>query len=359
MQHPDEGTIHAYLDDALPPAEAREVEAHIASCEACQGSVAAARGLIAASSRIVSHLDAVPRGVIPAKAPRKSRWIFSAWPAAIAATLVIGIGLASIRGKEDPVLPLPPASTPGIIRSTAPESMPVARPRADEPAPQRQAVPRRAADRAASQSVANEAAAPTVQLPPANATTQKRVVSPPPPSAAPRPDSNKRSGLALEAVVVTGAPPSGRSLAKVGGGAAGMAAGAAAPPAAAVADSRMASERPSRPDSDDAKAFVGCYETVEAPTRAPSSRAETARGYAAEERYDRFALVDEPAPTPGQLAIRTLDPAGRPAAIIFGAGWSVQGDRATLRDSKGQVVLTLARTDSGVRSSTVRVISCK
>jgi hypothetical protein len=346
MQHPDEGTIHAYLDGALSAAEARDVETHVASCEACQAGVAAARGLIAASSRIVSHLDAVPRGVIPAKAPSKSRWIFSAWPTAIAATLVIGIGLVSIRGKEEPVLPLTPAPTPGVIRSTAPESMPVVRPRRTvEPSPQRQVVPQRAADRTASKSVANEATPPTVQLPPANVAAQKSAVAPPPPSPAPRPDSNKRSGLALEAIVVTSAPPSSRSSAKVGNVAAGMAAGAAAPPAAAVADSRMASEQPTPAD---AKAFVGCYEAVEAP----------ARGFAAE-RYERFALVDEPAPTSGQLAIRTLDPAGRPAAVIFGAGWSVQGERATVRDSKGRVVLTLIKTDSGVRSPAVRVISCK
>lgn len=346
MQHPDEGTIHAYLDDALSGDEAREVEAHVASCEACQAGVAAARGLVAASSRIVSHLDAVPRGVIPAKAPSKSRWIFSAWPAAIAATLVIGIGLVSIRGKEEPVLPLPPAPTPGIIRAAAPESVPVARPRTVEPAPQRKVLPQRAADRNASKPVANEAAAPTVQLPPASAASQKSAVASPPPSPAPRPDSNKRSGLALEAIVVTGAPPSSRSSAKVGGVAAGMAAGAAAPPAAAVADSRMASEQPTPAD---AKAFVGCYEAVDAP----------ARGFAADERYERFALVDEPAPTSNQLVIRTLDPAGRPAAVIFGAGWSVQGERATVRDSKGRVVLTLTRTDSGLRSGVVRVISCK
>jgi len=279
MQHPDEGTIHAYLDNALPVAGAREVEAHIASCEACQGSVAAARGMIAASSRIVSHLDAVPRGLIPAKAPRKSRWIFSAWPAAIAATLVIGIGLVSIRGKAEPVLPLPPAPTPGVIRSAAPESMPVVRPpRTAEPAPQRQVVPQRDLRRGQQPALREQRGQHGPQLPPANAAAQKSVVAPPPPSPAPRPDSSKRSGLALEAIVVTGAPPSTRSSAKVGGVAAGMAADAAAPPAAAVADSRMASEQPSRSAMGDAKAFVGCYETVEAPARAPSSRAADARG---------------------------------------------------------------------------------
>ena len=66
MQHPEEGIIHAWLDGALPADEAARLEAHIASCEACAATVAEARGMIAASSRIVGHLDVVPGGVIPA-----------------------------------------------------------------------------------------------------------------------------------------------------------------------------------------------------------------------------------------------------------------------------------------------------
>lgn len=65
MRHPDEGTIHAWLDDALPPAEAAELEAHVASCADCAAAVAEARGLVAASSRILSALDDVPAGVVP------------------------------------------------------------------------------------------------------------------------------------------------------------------------------------------------------------------------------------------------------------------------------------------------------
>ncbi|HEX6315370.1 MAG TPA: zf-HC2 domain-containing protein, partial [Gemmatimonadaceae bacterium] len=63
--HLDEGTIHAWLDGALPPDESARVEAHVAQCAACGALVAEARGLVAASSRILSSLDAVPAGVIP------------------------------------------------------------------------------------------------------------------------------------------------------------------------------------------------------------------------------------------------------------------------------------------------------
>ena len=65
MQHPDEGTIHAWLDGALAPAEAKRIEEHVASCESCGAAVAEARGLIAAASRILTALDDVPAGVIP------------------------------------------------------------------------------------------------------------------------------------------------------------------------------------------------------------------------------------------------------------------------------------------------------
>ena len=64
-RHLDEGTIHAWLDGALPPDESARVESHVEACADCAALVAEARGLIAASSRILASLDAVPAGVIP------------------------------------------------------------------------------------------------------------------------------------------------------------------------------------------------------------------------------------------------------------------------------------------------------
>jgi hypothetical protein len=77
IEHLDEGTAHAWLDDALPPLESARVEQHVATCAECAAVVAEARGLIAGASRIVSALDAVPGDVIP---PR----VASAQPAAAA-----------------------------------------------------------------------------------------------------------------------------------------------------------------------------------------------------------------------------------------------------------------------------------
>jgi hypothetical protein len=64
-EHLDEGTIHAWLDEALAPDESRVIEAHVQTCERCSAAVAEARGLMAASSRILSALDEVPAGVVP------------------------------------------------------------------------------------------------------------------------------------------------------------------------------------------------------------------------------------------------------------------------------------------------------
>ena len=69
MQHLDEGTIHAWLDGQLPQDEAQQVEAHVAECRQCADSVAEARGLIAASSRILTALDNIPGEVVPKQAP--------------------------------------------------------------------------------------------------------------------------------------------------------------------------------------------------------------------------------------------------------------------------------------------------
>ena len=64
-EHLDEGMIHAWLDGALSPDESARMESHANSCADCAALVAEARGLVAASSRILASLDAVPAGVIP------------------------------------------------------------------------------------------------------------------------------------------------------------------------------------------------------------------------------------------------------------------------------------------------------
>lgn len=94
-RHPDEGTIHAYAERQLSPAEQARAEEHIANCAECAASVAEARGLIAAATRIVGALDNVPDRVIPARPARR----FPPWLAA-AAVMVLAVGVSSVAVRS-------------------------------------------------------------------------------------------------------------------------------------------------------------------------------------------------------------------------------------------------------------------
>ena len=107
-EHLDEGTVHAWLDGALPPDESQRVEVMAASCAECAAIVAEARGLVAASSRILASLDAVPGGVIPGSGDRDQLAALRARRAAtsrrwwqdrrvvVAASLVFVAGVSSL-----------------------------------------------------------------------------------------------------------------------------------------------------------------------------------------------------------------------------------------------------------------------
>ena len=130
--HPDDGTIHAWLDRQLDDTSAATLEAHLQRCDECAERVAEARGLIAGTSRILSSLDADPthaseRPVLmvskpPVEPPRAvalagsigtPRW-FRLTPArsAIAAVLVVAVATAIVRENQEPRERL--ASTPGV-----------------------------------------------------------------------------------------------------------------------------------------------------------------------------------------------------------------------------------------------------
>ncbi len=98
MQHPDEGVIHSWLDGALSAEESAGVESHVAGCEQCRSAVAEARGFIAASSRILTALDDVPRGVVPV-APARKRDLRVFWRAAAAMLVVAGGSLVVLRER--------------------------------------------------------------------------------------------------------------------------------------------------------------------------------------------------------------------------------------------------------------------
>lgn len=126
--HPDEGMIHAWLDDALDAPTATRIAEHVRTCSACAERVAEARGLIAGAARIVASLDEVPAGTrsgwaqsapekgatpAPASAPADGslwRWLHvTPARAAIAATVLVALGITLTR----------PHSGPDDVRSAA------------------------------------------------------------------------------------------------------------------------------------------------------------------------------------------------------------------------------------------------
>jgi len=102
MSHPDEGLIHAWLDGELDPAEAARVEDLVRHDPAWAGAAAEARGLIAATSRIVASLDNVPANVVPAARGRASRRPAQWWALSAAAVLVVVVGSAVVLRRAGP-----------------------------------------------------------------------------------------------------------------------------------------------------------------------------------------------------------------------------------------------------------------
>ncbi|MCC7055011.1 MAG: zf-HC2 domain-containing protein [Gemmatimonadaceae bacterium] len=76
MSHVDEGTLHALVDDALPPEERDAVQAHLASCGDCARRFAEATAMARQVMTLLGALDAEPaarvRVVAPASVPAPS-----------------------------------------------------------------------------------------------------------------------------------------------------------------------------------------------------------------------------------------------------------------------------------------------
>ena len=152
MQHPDEGTIHAWLDGELSAEETQALESHVAGCAECSARVAEARGLIAASSRIVSALDIVPAGVIPAAAkPIRRQW-YSTVQFRAAAGLLVVIGASTLlfsKGQQKAARETLTVAQPVMTEAAAtldsraaPDTTPVAADAAKATAPAAKPAPR-------------------------------------------------------------------------------------------------------------------------------------------------------------------------------------------------------------------------
>ncbi|MCE9601749.1 MAG: zf-HC2 domain-containing protein [Gemmatimonadetes bacterium] len=118
-ERPDDGLIHAWLDGELGAEEAARVERLVAEDAEWAAAAAEARGLMAASTRILGALDVVAGDVIPrggsaagtfaptvdgSRAPtaRVTRWAVPTWMrVAAGVALVAGVGYLGIERTAD------------------------------------------------------------------------------------------------------------------------------------------------------------------------------------------------------------------------------------------------------------------
>ncbi|MDQ2890418.1 MAG: zf-HC2 domain-containing protein [Gemmatimonadota bacterium] len=125
--HPDEGTIHAWLDGALDHGEGDSVDEHVAACGECSRAAAEARGIIAASTRILTALDDIPRDVIPgdrfrvasaANVPPERRRYGRLYSLSAAAAVLLLAGALVLQRSPSPVMaPRVPLATQSPINT--------------------------------------------------------------------------------------------------------------------------------------------------------------------------------------------------------------------------------------------------
>jgi hypothetical protein len=292
MQHPEEGTIHAWLDGALSPSEAAAIDAHVRSCAACAAAVAEARGMIAGAARIVSALD-IARGVVvpsaPAsRAPRPAsgsslwrRLHLTPSRAALAATILVAVaGTLVVRHQR----PLVDAIDQGrlidspIVR-IAPVVPIVARPAVHRDSTSAAPPPERRT------SIKRSTAMPS--SPKASASNRPLTPSLPAPAPAPAAATN-----ATAANLDTMARPLGKSAERAD--------------FAAMASGARATARVQRLE---APGIIGCYQL------SPQST-DSAFGLLP----DRFAL-ERGGPNPPQNIVRSVSPEGRIDSVVAGTTW--------------------------------------
>jgi Putative zinc-finger len=148
MSHVDDGILHGYLDGELSPAEAREVDAHLAQCPDCRRRLEEERALIARAAELLALATPPERALPPfragdVKAPTRLWWQVRL-PLAWAATVALALGIGTYLGRE-----VNPASRAGKAPdNTAATRRPIAEPvkpelaaRRESPAERRGAAP--------------------------------------------------------------------------------------------------------------------------------------------------------------------------------------------------------------------------
>lgn len=104
VSHVDEGTLHAYLDGELSPAEAQGVDAHLAQCADCRERLDSERALIARATELLA-LAAPPDRELPPFRPGDVEPLPRLWwqvrlPVAWAATVALALGIGTYLGSD-------------------------------------------------------------------------------------------------------------------------------------------------------------------------------------------------------------------------------------------------------------------
>jgi len=135
MSHVDEGTLHAYLDGELPPAEARGLEAHVAECAGCRDRLEEERALIARADELLGLTAPPDRATPPFLAgdlkPPARLWSQVRVPLAWAATVMVALGVGMYLGSGAATGRREGAATDRPADIAAVRVPPAARPMAD------------------------------------------------------------------------------------------------------------------------------------------------------------------------------------------------------------------------------------
>ena len=103
MSHVDDGTLHAYLDGELSPAEVQGVDAHLAQCPACRGRLDEERALITRAGELLALAAPPDRELPPFRAgdvkPSPRLWSKVRLPLAWAATVLLALGIGTYMGR--------------------------------------------------------------------------------------------------------------------------------------------------------------------------------------------------------------------------------------------------------------------
>jgi anti-sigma factor RsiW len=104
VQHVDEGTLHAYLDGELSPAEVAEFERHLSVCVPCRAQLAEARAFVSEADEMIVALDVVKPSAAPRNLPRPARtWRPKLTTLAWTASLVLAVGVGYRIRSPEPV----------------------------------------------------------------------------------------------------------------------------------------------------------------------------------------------------------------------------------------------------------------